>query len=267
MYIGAGYDLSGHLFSIFWPDATIQYRCDTSRDLIWCHVFGPMAPLRHKISKLCILTSLGPWSSFQSMQDLCRYILFGLVYSISWPLMTIQCRCYTWHGVIWCHDIGSTASSRCQTLALASIDHLSPTSVNGSGGHGVGMFEYTLWEEGNSQKYEVEGPQHRPRTTHWGQCLGPQIKCSYLGFPSSVLGNPKLLGPGCGLCGPLYSIFWPFVTIQYQCDISRDIIWCHDFCPTAPLRRQHLKLCTLTSLGSWSSFKGTTDLDIHTLYR
>ena len=57
-------------------------------------------------------------------------------------------------------------------------------------------------------------------------------------------------------------IFWPSVTIQYQCDTSRGIIWYHDFWPTAPLRRQYLKLCTLTFLGSWSSFQCTTDLHI-----
>ena len=90
----------------------------------------------------------------------------------------------------------------------------------------------------------------------------PQINCSYLGFPTSVLGHPKHIGPGYDLCGPLYLILWPILTIQYRCDTSRDVIWCHDFGPTTMLWHQNLKLCTLTSLGSWSSFKCTPDLDI-----
>ena len=120
------------------------------------------------------------------------------------------------------------------------------------------------WGRRIFQKYRVERPQNQPRKTHFflpgAPFSGSQINFSYLGFSSSVSGHLKLIGPGYGLFGPLYSILWPIVTIQYRCDTSRDVLWCHDFGPTAPLRPQNLKLCTLTSVGSWSSFQGTQDL-------
>ena len=123
--------------------------------------------------------------------------------------MTIQCRCYTWHGVIECHDIESMTSLRWQTLALTNIDNLSPTIVDGSGGTMSACSNVHFGEKDFFQKYWVESPQNRPQKTHfslWGPFWGPQINVSYLGFLSSVLGYPKLIGPGYGLCGPLYSI-------------------------------------------------------------
>ena len=123
---------------------------------------------------------------------------------------------------------------------------------------------YTLGKREFSKILSRRSSKSTPKNplSPWAPFLGPQISFLYLGFPSSVLGHPKLIGPRYDLCGHLYSIFWPIVTIQYQCDTSLDIIWWHDFWPTAPLRQQNSKLCTLTSLGSWSLFKGTPDLDI-----
>ena len=87
--------------------------------------------------------------------------------------MTIQCRCYTWHGVIECHDIGSTVSLLRQTLTLTNIDNLSPTSVDGSRGYCVCMFEYTLLGKGNFQKYWVcrRSSKSTPKTPCFS--LGP----------------------------------------------------------------------------------------------
>ena len=108
-----------------------------------------------------------------------------------------------------------------------------------------------------------KGPQNRHRKiifSPWAPVFGPQINFSYLGFLGSNLGHPKLIGLGYDICKSLYSSLWTIVTIQYRCDTSRGVIWCHDFGPTALLLRRYLKLCTLTSLGSWSSFNGMQDL-------
>ena len=89
--------------SISWPLVAIQYWCDTSGNVIWCHDFMILDLRRRYIaefSKLCILTSLGPWSSFQSMKDLSICSTYGSIYSMPCPLVTIQCRCYTWCDVI-----------------------------------------------------------------------------------------------------------------------------------------------------------------------
>ena len=75
-------------------------------------------------------------------------------------------------------------------------------------------------------------------------------KYAYLGSLSSVLGHSKHVGPGNGLSGHLFSFLSPFGTIQYQCDTSRDVIRCHDFGPTAPLRRQNLKTLYVDFPGS-----------------
>ena len=107
-HVGPGNGLSGHLFSFLWPFVTIQYQCDTSRDVIWCHDFGPTAPLRRQNLKTLYLDFprsliIVPKHSGP------RYTLYGSINSISRPPVTIQCRCYTWRDVIWCHDFGSTA--------------------------------------------------------------------------------------------------------------------------------------------------------------
>ena len=66
--------------------------------------------------------------------------------------------------------------------------------------------------------------------------LGPQtLDLLYPGFPSSDLGHPKNGGPSYGLFRHLCLISWPSVIIQYQCDASRVVLWCHGLGPTAPL--------------------------------
>ena len=82
-----------------------------------------------KISKLCILTFLGPWSSFQSMQDLDVPSTYESIHSISWPLVTIQCQYLISRDVIWCHDFGSTAPLRRQTLESSYLDFLRSSMV------------------------------------------------------------------------------------------------------------------------------------------
>ena len=58
-----------------------------------------------------------------------RYTLYESIHSISWPLVTIQCQYYTWRDVIWCHDFGSTAPLRRQTLESSYLDFLRSSMV------------------------------------------------------------------------------------------------------------------------------------------
>ena len=104
----------------------------------------------------------------------------------------------------------------------------------------------------NFQTYRVEGAQNWPRKKRFflpgRPLLGPEHNFSYLGFPGSVLGNSKYVGPGCDLSGHIFSVLWPVMIIQYRCDTSRDVIWRRDFGPTAPLRYQIPKTLYLTSV-------------------
>ena len=74
----------------------------------------------------------------------------------------------------------------------------------------------------------------------YGAVTAPKSQTLYLDFPRSLIIIPRHAGPKYILCGSINSMSWPLVTIQYRCDTSPDVIWCHDFGPTAPLRRQNL---------------------------
>ena len=107
---------------------TIQYQCDTSRDVIWCHDFGPTAPLRRQNLKTLYLDFPRSLSIVPKHAGP-RYTLYESIHSISWPLVTIQCQYYTWRDVIWCHDFGSTAPLRRQTLESSYLDFLRSSMV------------------------------------------------------------------------------------------------------------------------------------------
>ena len=127
-HVGPIYDLFGHLFSILWPVVTIQYWCGISRDVIWCHDFGPTAPLQRQNFKTLYFDF--PRSLIIiSKRAKPRYILYGLAYSIPWPLVTIQCRCHTWRDVTWCQYFGSTAPLWHQTLESLYLDFLRSAMV------------------------------------------------------------------------------------------------------------------------------------------
>ena len=97
--LGPGHGLSGHMSTISRPVVTFQYRCDTSRDIIWCHDFGPLALLGSQMLALSHLVSLcfvldhpkyvGPFYGFS------RHIS-----SCSRPFVKIKFRCDTSHDII-----------------------------------------------------------------------------------------------------------------------------------------------------------------------
>ena len=128
-HIGPGYATFRHMYLISWPKVTFQYRCETSRDVIWCHDFWPTAPLRPNILKFAHAGF--PNSVFGNPKHIGhRYATFRDIYLIQWPKLAFQYRCDTSHDVTWCHDSGPTAPLRPQTLKFAYLGFPSPVFDN-----------------------------------------------------------------------------------------------------------------------------------------
>lgn len=78
-----------------------QYRCDTSRDLIWCHDFGPTSTLRPQ-NLNCAYRGFPSSLSVHSKHVGPVHAISRHIYLIHWPAVAFQYQCDTFRDLIWC---------------------------------------------------------------------------------------------------------------------------------------------------------------------
>ena len=73
----------------------------------------------------------------------------------------------------------------------------------------------------------------------------PPVKIAYLGFPGSILVNPKHFGTGYVSSGHASPISRPNMTFQSRCDTPRVSAWCHQNPLMTSLRPPPIKIAYL----------------------